>query len=75
MEVIKGRKYRHFKGNIYKVIENSVIDAVAGVDVILYMSDKNNQLYTRPLDEWFSEVEDRKDNITNQKYRFMIVEE
>lgn len=46
-----GKLYKHFKGNIYKVIgfaRHSETDE----DMVLYQSQKNNELWVRPIEMW-----------------------
>lgn len=73
----KGKLYRHFKGgnHIYSIIGigvNATNGPEDGTDVVIYQNVFDGHIYTRELNEFiFSEVPiNRKDNITNQKYRF-----
>lgn len=51
--------YQHFRGDQYRVLfmaANSGTDA-RGVPMVVYMSLKDGNLYTRPRHEWFDYVD------------------
>jgi len=75
MPAIKvGQKYRHFKGfetEILMIVKNSETLE----NMVIY--EHNNQIWARP-ESMFLDKEDvskRKDNVTNQKYRFELIKE
>ena len=79
-EIFVGRKYRHFKGFIAKVI------AVArhtetGEELVVYGCtgkgdcDHKDGIYARPLEMFLSEVDHEKYPEVKQKYRFELIEE
>lgn len=65
-----GKTYRHFKGNIY-IVENIALDSENMNEKVIYRALYGDQkLWVRDKKDFLSEVGERKDNITNQKYRF-----
>lgn len=67
--IIPGSTYRHFKGNIIKVIcvGKNTEDLTT---YVVYTHDSN--VWIRPIEMFLSEedVSKRSDNTTKQKYRF-----
>ena len=70
-----GRTYRHFKGNLYKVID-IVFDSESNNDeeykkVVIYQALYGDKLkWARPYDMFNSEVDREKYPDVKQKYRF-----
>ena len=75
MEVIVGKKYRHFKGNLYEVICIAK-DSETLKDVIVYqdLSD-NTKIWVRDYDMFISKVDREKYPEVKQEYRFELVDE
>lgn len=69
-----GQKYRHFKGNIIKVL-NIAKHSETLEDMVVY--EHNGNIWVRPVSMFLSkeDVSNRSDNATGQKYRFEIIEE
>ncbi|TQQ84936.1 DUF1653 domain-containing protein [Peptacetobacter hominis] len=69
------RLYRHFKGNLYYV-HDIAVHSETGEKMVVYQAMYGDYgMFVRPFDMFIEEVEEgRKDNITNQKYRFEIFE-
>ena len=66
--------YRHFKGNLYKVI-GVANDSETLEKIVVYVSMKDEStLWTRPLTMFLSEVDKNKYPEVKQKYRFELVE-
>lgn len=67
------RLYRHFKGNLYYV-HDIAVHSETGEKMVVYQAMYGDYgMFVRPFDMFIEEVEEgRKDNITNQKYRFEI---
>ena len=75
MEVIVGKKYRHFKGHLYKVLLIAK-DSETLKDVIVYqdLSD-NTKIWVRDYDMFVSLVDKEKYPEVKQEYRFELVDE
>lgn len=75
MEVIVGKKYRHFKGHLYQVIHIAK-DSETLKDVIVYqdLSD-NTKIWVRDYDMFMSKVDKEKYPEVKQEYRFELVDE
>lgn len=79
MEKVKiGKIYRHFKGNYY-FVENVGLDSETMERVVIYKAvydRKDSQIFVRKEAMFLEEIDqERKDNITGQKYRFELAEE
>ena len=79
--VIKiGKTYRHFKGNMYKVLD-IVYDSEESSDkeykkVVIYLALYGDRLkWARPYEMFNSEVDHKKYPDVKQKYRFEEVDE
>lgn len=55
MEVEIGKKYRHFKGNIYEVVGIGKHSETCE-DMVIYKSLKDGGLWCRPKSMWFETV-------------------
>lgn len=57
-EILIGKTYRHFKGNMYNVVgfakHSETMD-----DMIVYESLRNNTLWVRPKSMWNEVVDDK----------------
>lgn len=72
-----GKVYRHFKGNYY-FVENVALDSETKERMVVYkpLYDRNDsQIWVRREAMFLEEIPERPDNITGQKYRFVMVEE
>lgn len=67
-EIIIGKTYRHFKGNLYKVIGFAKHSETLE-DMIVYQPLKTGDNWVRPLSMW-NEVVDDKGTL-----RFTLIEE
>lgn len=69
------RLYRHFKGNLYYV-HDIAVHSETGEKMVVYQAMYGDYgMFVRPFYMFIEEVEEgRKNNITNQKYRFEIFE-
>lgn len=75
MEVIVGKKYRHFKGHLYQVIHIAK-DSETLKDVVVYqdLSD-DTKIWVRDYDMFMSKVDKEKYPEVKQEYRFELVDE
>ena len=71
-EVKEGQTYRHFKGNLVKIIAVAK-DSETLEKMIVYTHDGDT--WVRPYDMFLSEVDHKKYPDVKQKYRFELVEE
>ena len=57
-EILVGKTYKHFKGNLYNVVgfakHSETLD-----DMVIYQSLKNNTIWVRPLEMWNDVVDDK----------------
>ena len=66
--------YRHFKGNIYQVIDVA-FDSETLEEVVIYKRvNADNSLWIRKKEMFLSEVDHEKYPNVEQKYRFELVE-
>ncbi len=71
-EIIKGRIYRHFKGDYY-LIEDIALHSESGEKMVVYRQLYNEgTLYVRPYDMFCSLVDKEKYPEVKQTYRFEL---
>ncbi len=73
-----GKVVRHFKGNYY-YIQDICMDSETKDYTVIYRNlyeREDSNIWARPAKMFFEEIDpNRKDNITNQKYRFELVDD
>lgn len=72
MEVIVGRKYRHFKGFIIKVITIAK-NTETLENMVVY--DHDGDIWVRPYDMFISKVDKVKYPDVSQEYRFELLDD
>jgi len=72
--IIVGKTYKHFKGNLYKVMFIAT-DSVTNEEVVVYEALYGNHvIWTRPYDMFNSLVDKEKYPEILQTYRFELVD-
>lgn len=67
-----GQIYRHFKGNIYRIVTIAEHSETGEMLVIYKRDDSQDLTYARPLDMFLSEVDKKKYPDVRDKYRFTL---
>ena len=71
MKVEVGKKYRHFKGNVYQVIAIAK-HTETNEDLVVYSCD--DKIWSRPYDMFISPVDKEKYPEIEQIYRFELID-
>lgn len=74
-EIYPGRRYRHFKGNLYQVILIARHSETQEPMVVYQALYGDYGFYVRPYDIFASPVNREKYPETEQEYRFALVED
>lgn len=74
MDVVVGKKYKHFKGHIYEVIALAKDSEDLSLKVV-YKNIESDDVWVRPLSEFISKVDKIKYPDVNQEYRFMPLDD
>jgi len=72
MDVLKGKLYRHFKGDIMEVIE---IAKHTETEELMVIYKHNDTVWARPYDMFISKVDKEKYPDCTQEYRFELIED
>ena len=67
-EIIEGKTYRHYKGNVYRIIALGKHSETLE-DLVIYQSIKDDKVWVRPKQMW-NDVIDSKGTL-----RFTLVED
>lgn len=74
VDVICGKLYRHFKGDLY-LVENIGYDCETMKQVVIYRALYGDcKVFVRDYDSFTSKVDLKKYPLTKQKYRFELVD-
>ena len=73
-KIIVGKKYKHFKGNIMKVIAIAKHSETME-DMVVYKHLDTNEYWVRPYDMFNSLVDKTKYPSVKQEYRFEEVDD
>lgn len=74
MDVIVGKKYKHFKGMIVEVLMLAKDSEDLSLKVV-YKHIDNDDIWVRPLSEFISKVDKVKYPDIKQEYRFELLDD
>lgn len=69
-EELVGKRFKHFKGNVYEVIEVGLSSSSCSVQVIYRQVDKPDRIWIRPYVEFMSKLNKNKYPNAEQEHRF-----
>ena len=72
MKLVIGGTYKHFKGNLYNVIDIA-LHCETLEEYVVYKSIENGKTWIRPKNEFLSQVDHEKYPEISQQYRFELV--
>lgn len=73
MKIEKNQIYKHFKGNLYKII-NLGVHTETGEEMVIYQDINNEKIWVRPLSMFISKIDKTKYPKVKEEYRFTLIE-
>lgn len=78
-EIEINKTYRHFKGNVYKVLyigydTENFDEKGENVKLVIYESKHDGKILVRPYDNFASKIDREKYPNAEQEYRFELVD-
>lgn len=74
MEIIKNKVYKHFKGDLYLVVDIAE-HTETGEQMVIYRALYGEcKLYARPLTMFASKIDTQRAKKYNQEYRFTLAD-
>lgn len=78
-EIYEDKTYKHFKGNVYKVLHIGYSSEETDENgelkkMVVYKSNHDGKIYIRPYDNFASKVDKEKYPNAEQEYRFEQVD-
>ena len=72
---VAGQMYKHFKGNLYKVLAVAVHTETEEKLVVYQSVDNPDRVFARPLEMFMSDIDRFRYPLIRAKYRFTLVSE
>jgi len=73
-EIKTNKTYKHFKGNVYKVLHIGYSSENDNEMLVIYQSNHDGKIWVRPYDNFASKVDKEKYPTAEQEYRFEEVD-
>lgn len=73
-EIKTNKTYRHFKGNVYRVLHIGYSSEDENEKLVIYQSNHDGKIWVRPYDNFASKVDKEKYPNAEQEYRFEEVD-
>lgn len=73
-EIKTNKTYRHFKGNVYRVLHIGYSSEDENEKLVIYQSNHDGKIWVRPYDNFISKVDKEKYPNAEQEYRFEEVD-
>jgi len=74
MEIKKGQIYRHFKGDLTKIVGIAKhSEDLSELILYVHVKEENPTIWARPIDMWNEKIDKQKYPNATQEYRFELV--
>lgn len=74
MEIKKGQIYRHFKGDLMKIVGIAKhSEDLSELILYVHVKEENPTIWARPIDMWNEKIDKQKYPNATQEYRFELV--